>query len=485
MWCSKACVALGTRARINVRLIDTQKSEQIWAENYDRELADAFGVQGDLAFQISSALKAKLSLGEAARLRQPPTQNGEAYLLYVQANDYFEGREKLRPDLEKAEQLYERAIQLDPSFALADAQLGRLECVFYSYHEPTSARHAKAEAAAREALRLQPDLPEAHEALAELYWRTASVTNSYDYTAALREFEIARRGLPNDPDIYGALGRIRRHQGKLKEALTDLEKAASLDPNTADRWHRVFGTYQACRNYPAAAAALDRAIALSPNSWYFELNRAFLQVFWKGDVTALARLRAPAADSPEKSYLEDRCDVAIFLRQFDRAEALLKNDPRVIIQSNAVGSVPKSFLFGNLYWEKRDDAQARAAFTAALPALQAQAQEQTLDDPSGHLLLARAYAGAGRKEEARREVERAIAIVPESKAPWDGTGVLQDAAYIYLMAGENDRSLSLIAHLLASPVGMKIWQLRLDPAWDRLRDDPRFQKLIAQPERTL
>lgn len=145
-------------------------------------------------------------------------------------------------------------------------------------------------------MRLQPDLPEAHQALGEIYWKSTAISGGSDYSDALREFEIALRGLPNDPDIFAALGRIQRHQGKWSEAIASLQKAAALDPKTADRWHRLFSTCESTRDYAAASAALERAIALSPNTWSFERDRGFLNLFWKGDRNGLERLRTPTED---------------------------------------------------------------------------------------------------------------------------------------------------------------------------------------------
>ena len=353
----------GTRARINVQLVDTGKGEQIWAEEYEREMTDAFTIQSDLAFQIASALKAKLTSDETTRLRRRPTENGEAYLLYMQACDYYAGPRKLKADLERAEQLFEKAIQLDPSFALAQAQLSRLESVWNSYYGPDPARRAKAQAAAREALRLQPDLPEGHMALAEDYWRGSIVTVQPDMLEnALREFEIALRGLPNNPDIYAGIGRIKRHQGKWAETVANFRKAASLDPKTTDRWERLFGTFEVTRNYAAAVEALDRAIALSPNTWELELYRGYLNLWWKGEPNMLERLRAPTGARPADLHTEDRFAVKKLLRRFDEAENILRRNSSETFAWDAARGVPKSFLLGELYLKKADHEKAKSAF---------------------------------------------------------------------------------------------------------------------------
>jgi serine/threonine protein kinase len=470
----------GSRARINVQLIDAKSGTQIWAENYDREMKDAFDIQSDLAFQISSALKAKLSPGETARLRQPPTTNGEAYLLYIQANEYYAEPRKLKLDLEKAEQLYEKALQLDPSFALAWAQLSRLESVWHSYHPgptgPDPARRAKAQATAREALRLQPDLPEGHMALAEDYWRGSVITADSDFDSALREFELARRGLPNEPDIYAGIGRIQRHQGKWTESIANLQKAALLDPKTPDRWHRVAGTYELTRNYAAADEALRRAMTLSPNRWEFELHQGYLNLYWKGDMTPLEHLRTPTGTGPDDLHTEDRFATKLLLRQYDDAEKILQQDGRDTFEWEVRG-VPRAVLLGELFFQKGEKEKARAAFQSALPALE-RAEQMAPSEEGWPLLVAEAYAAMGRKEEVMQRCKRATEIMPEAKSAWYGGGVLATVAKIYAMLGDADHAVPILTHLLGVPSEVHRNSLRFDPAWDPIRRDPRFQKLL-------
>src|SRR5262249_14707403 len=194
----------GNRIRVNVQLIDANNDEHIWAEDYDRDLTDVFAIQTDLAQKIASALQAKLSPNEKARLDHPPTQNPDAYLLFVQAHDYANRTDMFRDTTLKAEPLFEQAIKLDPNFAAAFAGLSMVESWMYHSFDPLPARREKARTAANEALRLQPDLPEAHLALGFSYYY-----GDRDYERALAEFEIAKRGLPNESQAYMAIGAIQ------------------------------------------------------------------------------------------------------------------------------------------------------------------------------------------------------------------------------------------------------------------------------------
>jgi TolB-like protein len=215
----------GNRVRVNVQLINASNDEHIWAEDYDGDLTDVFAIQTDLAQKIASALQAKLSPNEKARIDHRPTQNPDAYLLFVQAHDYANRMEMFHDTSLKAVPLFEQAIKLDPNFALAFAGLSMVESWLYHASDPVPARREKARLNADEALRLQPDLPEAHLALGFSYYY-----GDRDYERALAEFEIARRGLPNDAQAYLAIGSIQRRQGKWAESTANLEKAATLDP---------------------------------------------------------------------------------------------------------------------------------------------------------------------------------------------------------------------------------------------------------------
>src|SRR5438046_9480025 len=253
---------VGNRVRVNVQLIDANNDEHILAEDYDRDLTDVFAIQTDLAKKIASALQAKLSPNEKARLDRRPTQNPDAYLLFVQAHDYANRMDMFHDTSLKAEPLFEQAIKLDPNFAAAFAGLSMAESWAYHSFDPIPARREKARLNAEEALRLQPDLPEAHLALGFSYYY-----GDRDYERALDEFEIARRGLPNESQAYLAIGSIQRRQGKWEKSNANLEKAASLDPKNTNVLVNLCFSYIAQRNFETADNFLESAIAASPQSF--------------------------------------------------------------------------------------------------------------------------------------------------------------------------------------------------------------------------
>ena len=271
---------VGNRVRVNVQLIDANNDEHIWAEDYDRDLTDVFAIQTDLAQKIASALQAKLSPTEKARLDRRPTQNSDAYLLFVQAHDYANRPDMFLDTSLKAEQLFEQATKLDPNFAAAFAGLSMAESWTYHTFDPKPARREKARTAANEALRLQPDLPEAHLALGFSYYY-----GDRDYERALAEFEIAKRGLPNEAQAYMAIGAIQRRQGKWAESTANLEKAAELDPKNSSVLLNLGYNYMATRNFEAADKIFDRGIEAAPESFGSRALKSELAIRWKGDIS--------------------------------------------------------------------------------------------------------------------------------------------------------------------------------------------------------
>src|SRR5437867_5128476 len=280
----------GNRVRINVQLIDANTDEHVWANDYDRDVTDVFAIQSDLAREIANALQAKLSPAEKSQMTRKPTENGEAYLAFVQAHDLscaYEDPAKLK----QSEQLYQRAVELDPNFALAQARYSQLESWLVHDGDRSPERRNKARSLAERALQLQPDLPEAHLALGFSYYY-----GDNDYDAALREFEIARRGLPNESEVYLALGAIQRRQGKWAESTAKLEKSATLNPKDTWPLQQLTFNYAMQRNFDTANKTIDRALELNPQGIGLWKIKCDLAITEKGDFSvgdqALEKLKS-------------------------------------------------------------------------------------------------------------------------------------------------------------------------------------------------
>jgi serine/threonine-protein kinase len=465
---------IGNRVRVNVQLINADNDEHIWAEDYDRDLTDVFAIQSDLARNIASALQAKLSPNEKERLDRRPTQNSDAYLLYVQAHDYATRMDIFHQTSLKAVPLFEQAIKLDPNFALAFAGLSRAESWIYHSTDPAASWRDKARLHADEALRLQPDLPEGHLALGYSYYY-----GDRDYGRALAEFEVAKQGLPNDAQAYLAIGAIQRRQGKWTESTANLEKSAALDPRDANTLINLASNYIALRKFEAADRIVDGAIAIAPQSFEMVSLKGYLAVLWKGDLSmAEKQYSSIQSDSDPTGVMAWlRSGVLIWERRFPEALAIVQEFPGETFATVTTAPMPKSLFEGVIYSLQGDEQKAQAKFEHAR-----EVSEQLLrdapEDAARHAQHGLILAGLGRKQEAIAEGRRAVELLPESQDAFDGPRCTASLAQIYALTGEADEAFRLIDHLLSVPNGLTIPVLKLDPIWDPLRKDPRFQALI-------
>jgi len=470
------------RVRVTAQLIDARTDTHQWAERYDRDLADVFAIQSEIAKAIADQLEAKLSPQEKARVEEKPTGNTEAYAFYLRANQIARNPDTLLQDYKAAVQLYMQAIALDPDFALAHARLASAAAEIFHYYEPTDAWKMKARTEAEIALRLQPNLAEGHFALAQcIYWM------DQDYGRALEQFEIASRLSPGNGDIGRLIAAIKRRQGKWQESLTEYERVEKIDPQNPNIVRELVFTNTAMRRWPEAARWAERMRAMAPASLVAKIQSGYVDFWWKGDTRLLKSLlsQVPAGSDPDGTVTACRWDVAMIDRDFAAARtALQTSDLNEISYTNA-GTTPKSFFQGCIELAEGKQTQAQKLFEAARPNFEKAVEEAPLS-ADRHANLGWFYAFAGRKNEAIREGRRAVELKPESKDAVDGAIMNCYLALIYARVGENDLAISLIERLLKTPgavdsvdYSITVNDLKYRWEWDPIRNDPRFQRLIA------
>ncbi len=467
----------GNKVRINVQLIDANSDQHIWANDYDRDLTDVFAIQSDLAHEIANALQAKLSDTEKALMERKPTENGEAYLAFVQAHDLQCAVEDLGK-LKQSEQLYARAIELDPKFALALARYSQLESWIVHIFDPTQERRQKARALAEQALQLQPDLPEAHLAMGFSYYYG---DNNYD--AAQKEFEIAQRGLPNESEVYLALGAIQRRQGKWAESTANLEKAASLNPKDSWPLQNLADNYQVLRNFDAANKTIDRGLKVNPDGVGLWEIKSKLAIAENGDLSVSEKAfqtvkSMPMNDEDKLRIAESRANVFLLERKYKeglREAESLPDDLLAPIHPAALSS--KYFLIGFARKALQDEPGARAAFLKAKDLLEAQLKGSP-DSPDMRIQLAKVLAHLGEKDAALAEARRATELLPESKDAFGGPEIAAGVAEVHAILGDNGRAIEILDGLLSRPSAVTVQSLKVNPIWDSLRNDPGFQALL-------
>ena len=473
----------GDRVVVNVQLIDVQNNRQIWANRYDRTLVDSLGLQGELAGEIAETLRATLSEDEKARATSKPTQNADAYVFYLRANQISKNPDTLLEDYETAEQLYTQAIELDPNFALAHARLASVCAEIFRYYEPTATWKTKAWIEAETALRLQPNLAEAHFALGQcFYW----IDQNYD--RALEQFEIASRLAPSNADAGRLIAAIERRQGKWQQALEAYERVATIDPQNPTTALQLMYTNTSMRRWPEAARWAERMRAIAPTSFVAKSQSGYIDFWWKGDTRLLKSMmdQIPAGVDPDGSVTATRWDLAMLQRNYAAAKKILETSPVNDLSYAVAGFTPKISFQGCTYLAQGDNASAQKAFEQARPAFEAAVKEAP-QSAERRASLGWLYALMGRKNDAIREGQRAVELKPESKDALDGSLMNGYLALIYALVGENDLAIPLIQRLLKTPgavdsadYSITVNDLKYRWEWDPLRNDPHFQKLITQ-----
>ena len=473
----------GNRVRVNAQLVDARNDAHLWAQTYDRDLADVFAIQSEIARAIADQLQAKLSPNEKKAIEQPPTTDLAAFDLYSHAKSLLLTAflsATSESDLRKAIELLDEAVKRDPSFFDAYCQLAYAHEILYAVKgDHTPARLALVEAALQAATRLRPNAAETHLARAEYLYGLR------DYAGALAELEIARRALPNDPRLFELTGLILRRRGQQEEGLKNLERAVELDPRNFNTLQQIAGSYLQLGRYAEAITALDRALAILPDNAETRATRGGVYLCWKADTRPLHQtIDAILAQGP--SAIANAADLWFFCALAERDPAAAERALVALGHNPCLGKatiiLSHSFGEGLLARMTKDEARARSAFEAARAQQEKIVQAQSDYGPA-LCVLGLIDAALGRKDLALDEGRRAIALTPLEKDVNSGSHVLQYFAITAAWTGEKELALQQLEAGLRAPyvsqTVLSYGALKLLPFWDPLRGDPRFEKIVA------
>lgn len=462
------------KLRVAPRLVRTGDQNQLWTEPLEFVWGELCGIPGVIARKVVAALNVEFLESERQAMEACPTGNIEAYEYYLRGRQYAEQVNKQTT----AVTMYEKAIQLDPTFALAYAQITLASGWIYWFNNPAENQRLKMKESAERALELQPDLPEAHLAMGwYFYWAELNIE------LALQECVLAERGLPNNSQLFFTAGLVYRSDGNFDLALGYLKKATKLNPLSAQVGLQLAGTYNFLRNYKEAEREYDRAISLTPGYPNLYGSKAlYLCLYGQGNTENARSVLTKAAGKVDSTYLTPVwAAVECFDGNYQKALAWLP-DAKSFRFYAAVTSASNYFLMkAEIYHLMGQPRLALAYYDSARAALETKSEER--ERPLGaflHQWLGIAYAGLGRKEEAVREGKNALELRPTSKDAFYGTELVEALAEIYVMVGEYDLAIDQLEYLLSIPSFVSVRYLRIDPTWAPLRSHPRFQKLVNE-----
>jgi len=461
---------VGDRLRVTVQLLDPVTQTHLWAENYDRTLADAFAVESDIAQRVVNAVGATLTREEVSAIAEAPTQNPEAYQLYLQCKEVWRRPGEMADNLLTAQGLCQRALALDSTFASAHALMALVHVLMFvnlTGSSPLRPRAARREAEA--ALRLAPDLSQAHLAMAAVNF------GENDFVRSLHELRLALRSAPNDPDVWRWLGFAHRRLGDWDSAEAVFQRLVRLDPRNADVYAGLEAYSLDCaRRYAEAIAMFRIALGLQPGRNYWRAMIGLDYMKWQGQ---LDTLRAIARDSNPVIPPDVAVTLALFQRQPDTILALVRR-----FRAYGASQVVPSDL---VYWAalahvlRGDSAAARASFDSVVVAADTEEGARP-DDWFVHFKVGIALAALGRRTRALAEARWLEQSVPYRTDRFRGPNLVAGRAYILIWLGANDAALAELERVLAAPAQLSVNELRLSPLLDPIRHDPRFQALLRK-----
>src|ERR1700720_1249325 len=464
---------------VNVQLIRAANDEHLWAESYNRRLDDVFGVEGEVASAIADQLHPKLSGTEQKAVTVKPTQNTVAYDAYLRGLS-IEHTQYSYESYQRAARDYAEAVQLDPNFAFAWVRLAVLRSfLYFNAVDPNTNTAGAVKEAADRAMALAPEAGESWIAQGAYRYRVLR-----DFAGAITAYKQAQVRLPNNSYLLQNLAFVQRRLGLWQEAEATFKKALELDPRDFQLLGSLGGEFYAyLRRFDDARAAMDRALEISPDSATTRASKAVtFQNEGRLDEAAQELARIPA-DAMDDFVLSARIGQAIYERHFDSVISVVERKLNSLPAGQPPDSIVESALVQRGFcqqWMGRNE-DARRSFSLAIEAIKPKPDSPVPADANGTPnTLALAYAGLGEKAKALEQAQRAVKDydMDAVNKPW----ALTTLAQIQARFGDLDAAIAALPHLLEVPAGLTRANLKLDPFWDPLRKDPRFQKRIAEPE---
>ena len=463
-----------SRIRITPQLIRVEDDSHLWAETYDRVLDDVFEVQSEIAKRVTDQLGVSLVGSELAAIEQQPTDNVDAYQAYLQGRYYATRPHFTYENWSRALAAWERAVELDPEFALAHAELARGHALLrFLRHDLTPERLEAADAAAARALELAPDPPRVRLALG--YYHLWAYR---DRERALTEFERAEAGLPDNAEVFAAKAHLFEVEGRWEETLEAYERAFELSPLDADMIVQAAGALWMLRRYPEALVAADEAIRLAPDAMWPYLYKTMILWSWGGSAEPT---RSVLEALPESS--RDWVDWAWYWQDVfegNYRDALIgleaTDDEWIRIK---IAARPDALFAAQVYQWLGEEDRSASGYESSRLLLESEVVASP-DNPGLHSSLGLAYAALGRHEDAIREGLRATELLTRDDDGFYYLPYVIDLAHIYTILGDYDSALDQIEYLLTNPSWISAAFLEMDPRWAPLRDLPRYQELIEE-----
>jgi TolB-like protein/predicted Ser/Thr protein kinase len=463
--------------RVTPQLINVNEGTQVWSQASEKILSGSFKIQSEIAESVVQALDIKLALSEKQTLTADITKNADAYEYYLRGiaasnKSYNESDYKI------AERMFLKAIDLDPGFSRAYAQLSRLHSsIYWEFFDHSESRVIKAKLTAEKSLELDPDLIEGHLAFGWYYYHC-----KLDYSNALNEFNRVLKYQSNNSDAYDGIASVYRRQGKFEAALNYFMKSLEISPRDNIVLDNVISTLTLLRNYSQTHPYLRKAITLTPDWRELYSMEAWAYILESGDLEK-ARMILKKADE-QNIPVETGFDIIVPIiieigaSNYDKALDLIRNMKNEVCDYQSF-YIPRSLFLAEIYGLMKNKKSELACYDSARVFLESKIKESP-DDARLYSSLGIAYAGLGEKEKAVKTGKKGVELLPVSKEAWNGYYREIYLAQIYTMVGEYDLAIDKLDYLLSIPGELSVPYIKIDPVWKSLFNNPRFTKVLEK-----